>query len=327
MEPSIREAAPETPSAAQTYRFEFLGKGSEYFSIMIVNWFLTGMTLGLYYPWARAKRLRYVYGHTALNNERFHFSGTGKEMFFGFIKLLAIYAVLMAVMTFFAVVIKNPVPAVLCVWAILLTVFPFAVHGSLRYRMSRTSYRGIRFGYRGSRSELIKQFFTGVLFTVLTLGIYAAWLRMKIRRYTHGNIAYGDAVFSNNCSGGRYFFIILKGYFLSIFTFGIYMPWWKARLFNYHIDNMAITKNDQTITCRSTATGGGFFLLMLVNAVITVVTFGFGTAWADMRTQKFIFDNIKLEGTINFDEISQTEEEYTNAFGEDMMDFFDIDFA
>ena len=56
-------------------------------------------------------------------------------------------------------------------------------------------------------------------------------------------------------------------------------------------------------------------------------TLGFGTAWADMRTQKFIFDNIKMEGNINIDEIHQTEEEYTNALGEDAMDFFEIDLA
>ena len=73
------------------YNIEFFGKGSEYFSIMIVNWLLTIITLGLYYPWAKAKKLRYIYGQTALNSERFHFSGTGKEMFLGYIKVIIIY--------------------------------------------------------------------------------------------------------------------------------------------------------------------------------------------------------------------------------------------
>ena len=44
-----------------------------------------------------------------------------------------------------------------------------------------------------------------------------------------------------------------------------------------------------------------------------------------MRIQKFIFDHIKMEGDINFTEISQTEEEYKDAFGEDAMDFFEIE--
>ena len=31
----------------KNYDFEFFGKGSEYFAIMIVNWLLTLVTLGL----------------------------------------------------------------------------------------------------------------------------------------------------------------------------------------------------------------------------------------------------------------------------------------
>ena len=64
-----------------SYKLRFTGNGSEYFGILIVNWFLTIITFGIYYPWARAKSLRYIYGSTTLNNERFHFSGTGLEMF------------------------------------------------------------------------------------------------------------------------------------------------------------------------------------------------------------------------------------------------------
>mgnify|MGYP000272311800 CR=1 FL=1 len=58
---------------------------------------------------------------------------------------------------------------------------------------------------------------------------------------------------------------------------------------------------------------------------IYLFSFGLGIAWADMRIQKFIFDHIKMEGDINFTEISQTEEEYKDAFGEDAMDFFEIE--
>jgi uncharacterized membrane protein YjgN (DUF898 family) len=90
---------------------------------------------------------------------------------------------------------------------------------------------------------------------------------------------------------------------------------------------MEMTKDDQKIKCYSTATGGGFFELIIINLLITVFTLGFGAAWAEMRTQKFIWDNIKMEGDINIEDINQTEEEYKNALGEDAMDFFEIDLA
>lgn len=317
----------QNTNQAQSYRLEFFGKGSDYFAIMIVNWLLTLITLGLYYPWARAKRLRYVYGQTSLNNDRFHFSGTGKEMFRGFIKIILFYIAVIVSFILLLTVIKSPILAILFLYLARFAIIPFAIHGSFRYRMSRTSYRGIRFGYRGNRNELVKNFFKWVLFTVLTLGIYGAWLKMNIRRYTHQNIRFGDVEFSNNANGGEYFILNLKGYFLTIITLGIYYFWWQRDIFNYYIDNMRMEKGEQKIKCYSTATGGGFFGLLTVNFLITVFTLGFGKAWADMRTQKFICNNIKMKGDINFDEIHQTEEEYTNAFGEDAMDFFEIDLA
>ena len=317
----------QNTNQAQSYRLEFFGKGSDYFAIMIVNWLLTLITLGLYYPWARAKRLRYVYGQTALNNERFHFAGTGNEMFRGFIKIILFYVAVIISYMLLLIVVQSPLLAVLFLYLAIFAIIPFAIHGSFRYRMSRTSYRGIRFGYRGDRNELVTNFFKWVFFTIITFGIYGAWLQMNIRRYTHQNIRYGDVEFSNNANGADWFLLNLKGYFLTIITLGIYSFWWQSEIFAYYIDNMRMTKDDKKINCSSTATGGGFFRLLIVNFLITVFTLGFGKAWADMRTQNFICDHVKMEGDINIDEIHQTEEEYTNAFGEDAMDFFEIDLA
>lgn len=311
----------------QNYRLEFFGKGSEYFAIMIVNWLLTLITFGLYYPWARAKRLRYMYGQTALNNERFHFSGTGKELFSGFIKIILFYILMMGGYMMLLTLVKSPLLAILYLYLALFAIIPFAVHGSFRYRMSRTSYRGIRFGYRGVRKELIINFFKWVFFTIITLGLYGAWLQMNLRKYTHKHIRYGDVEFSNEGSGADYFLLNLKGYIFTLITLGIYIFWWQKEIFNFYINHMKMTKGEQSIECSSKATGGGFFKLLVGNFLITVLTLGFGKAWADVRSQKFICDSVHMEGTINIDEIHQTEEEYTNAFGEDAMDFFDIDLA
>ena len=308
----------------QNYHFQFFGKGSEYFAIMIVNWLLTLVTLGFYYPWARAKRLKYTFGQTALNDERFNFAGTGNEMFRGFIKVIVLYITIMAGYGLFFVY-QLIFPAVLFLFLSFFALYPLILHGSFRYRMSRTSYRGIRFGYRGDRAELFKNCIKWSLLSLVTLGIYGAWMSMNIRRYTHQNIRYGDVEFYNNCDGTDWFLLNLKGYLLSLITLGIYSFWWQCDIFNYYIDNMSMHKGGQKIQCYSTATGGGFFSLLIVNLLIVVFTLGFGSAWADMRTQHFIWSNIKMRGDINLDEIHQTEEEYTNAFGEGAMDFFEID--
>src|SRR3990167_1760278 len=100
---------------------------------------------------------------------------------------------------------------------------PLAIHGSYRYRMSRTSWRGIRFGYRGNRNELIKNFFTWIFYTIITLGIYGSWLAMNLRNYLLSNVKLGNIKFKYEGNGGDYFVLNLKGYFLTIITLGIYM--------------------------------------------------------------------------------------------------------
>ena len=307
----------------QSYNLQFLGSGKEWFKIIIINWLLTALTLGIYYPWARAKSLRYIYGKTVLNNEHFHFSGTGKEMFRGFIKVILGYVLLLIV--FFFLNLINPILAVILLYLAILFFIPFAIHGSFKYKMSRTSYRGIRFGYRGDRKEFILNFIKWIFLTIITLGIYSFWMDMQVRKYTHENIRYGDVEFTNTSKGGDWLGVVLIGYFASVFSLGIYFFWWQKDIFEYYINNIGMKKGDQIVKCRSTATGGGFFKLIMGNLLIIIFSFGLGIAWADMRIQKFIFDHIKMEGDINFTEISQTEEEYKDAFGEDAMDFFEIE--
>jgi uncharacterized membrane protein YjgN (DUF898 family) len=244
-------------------------------------------------------------------------------MFRGFIKVILGYVLLL--MMFFFLNLINPILAVILLYLAILFFIPFAIHGSFKYKMSRTSYRGIRFGYRGDRKEFILNFIKWIFLSIITLGIYSFWMDMKVRKYTHENIRYGDVEFTNTSNGGDWFGVVLIGYFATVFSLGIYFFWWQKDIFEYYINNIGMKKGDQIVKCHSTATGGGFFKLIMGNLLIIIFSFGLGIAWADMRIQKFIFDHIKMEGDINFTEISQTEEEYKDAFGEDAMDFFEIE--
>jgi uncharacterized membrane protein YjgN (DUF898 family) len=309
----------------ESYQLEFKGDGTEFFGILLANWILTILTLGFYYPWARAKQLQYIYSHTTLNKESFRFSGTGAEIFKGFIKLVGIYLLVMVFFVLFTRYSESPILAVFLLYAVLLTFVPFIIHGSFRYRMSRTSFRGIRFGYRGDRKELTVQFFRDLLFTVLTLGIYSSWLAMNLRAYTHRHIRFGDVEFSNEASGSAYFLLNLKGNILTLITLGIYSFWWQKDIFNYYIDNMKLRKGDQNVIFLSTATGVDFLKLLVTNFFLLVFTLGIGAAWVEMRTLRFMFSHIKMMGNINLNAVSQTEAEYNDAFGEDAVDFFNID--
>lgn len=328
-EQNIRNEAPtpsEQATVNKTYNLDFHGIGSDYFVILIVNWLLTVVTLGLYYPWAKAKQIKYLYGATSLNNNRFQFSGTGKEMFIGFLKLIVFLFLLGLIAGIFAQS-DNPVFAVIIIYVLLIGLIPFAIHGSYRYRMSRSSWRGIRFGYRGNRGELVKIYLIGILLTLITLGIYGSWFEIKLRKYLLSNIRFGNAEFEYNGNGFDYFLLNIKGFFLTLITLGIYSFWWEKDMFNYLFDNLRLKKqDDQTaVEFRSKATGGNFFALEIINLLILIFTLGIGYAWVTMRTMRFLIDKLELNGDIDLDSLIQTEEEYTEAMGDSTADFFDID--
>jgi uncharacterized membrane protein YjgN (DUF898 family) len=307
------------------YVLRYLGNGFELFKIQLVNLLLQIVTLGLYYPWAKANTLNYVYSHTTLQDHPFTFTGTGKEMFRGYIKLLILLGILFAV--FF--VLANSDHAGWGLFLIYLSIFiliPFALHGSYRYRMAKTMWRGIRFGYTGDRGELATIFFGGIFLTLITLGFYGPWFYMKLRRYLLGHVRMGDANFSYSGTGGDFFVMNLAGYILTIFTLGIYFFWWQRDVFRFFVNNLRLHRNDQMVQFESTATAGGFFSLIAGNFFIILFTLGIGIPWVITRSLKFVANNIQMTGNISLDELEQQQEDFSDASGEDLSDFFDFGF-
>src|SRR5688572_32680873 len=94
----MEEISETYPAAEVPQTFAFKGKGSELFGIQLPNWVLTVITFGIYYPWAKAEKLKYLYQKTELAGSRFKFHGTGKEMFKGFLKAFAVMAVIYGVL-------------------------------------------------------------------------------------------------------------------------------------------------------------------------------------------------------------------------------------
>lgn len=316
----------ENFSKSKSYPVDFKGDGQTYFGIIIINWLLTAVTLGLYYPWAKEKNLKYLYSQTTLNGSPFEFHGTGKEMFKGFIKAIGIFILLYAILLIF-LTLKMVGLGLILFYLGFFALLPIAIHGSYKYRMSRTSWRGIRFGYRGNRNELLINFFKWIGLTLITFGIYGSWFAINLRKYIIGNIRFGDIEMEYNGNGSEYFAINLKGYFLSVFTFGIYMFWWQKEIIEYYINNLKLHKNNEAIDFETTITGGGILKLTVVNIILMIFTLGLAYAWVQMRTFNYIISNIQLEGTIDLDTIHQTEAVYKDATGEDIGDMLDMDFV
>jgi uncharacterized membrane protein YjgN (DUF898 family) len=312
-----------------------------FYGIQVTNLLLTILTFGLYYPWARAASLHYIYQETELEGSRFIFHGTGKEMFRGFIKVFLAFLGLIILFYFLLdgfvqetfgglfddlqIKIYHIIYAIYgagFVFSLLIT--PLVIHGSMKYRLSRTSWRGIHLGYRGSLGEIYKVYFIGLLLTVITLGIYYPWLIVSLRKYVIGNMRMGNVRFAYEGTGGDYFIIQLLGTFGMMFSFGIYYFWYKRDVYNFLIDNIVAYQNEKKCYFQSKMNPPAVFEWVIVNNIVVSMTLGLAIPWAALRSYQFFINYIEIYGDFNADGIHQTEEEYKNAISDDLSTMLDV---
>lgn len=307
----------DEPSAIS---FSFKGDGGKLLGIFIVNMLLIVVTLGLYYPWAKAKVNRYFHSETELEGEPFVFHGTGKEMFIGFIKSIAVIVLLYG--TIFLLVMTfgfwgAALGGVLMI-AFFIFAIPYAIHGSMRYQTSRTSWNQVHWGYRGKLSVFTRKFLVGYILTVLSLGIYGAWYAQSLRRYLISNVRFGNIEFNYKGDGLTYLLMNLKGILLTICTAGIYFFWYNKDIFNYTVENTSAKHGEEEITFESELTGGALFGHIITNMLLIIFTLGIGFPWAIVRTLRFTYGHIRINGNFNVENLSNTEAEYNDAMGEEL---------
>jgi uncharacterized membrane protein YjgN (DUF898 family) len=309
-----------------TKSLKFNGSHSELVGLRIINNILKVITFSFYYPWAKVKELKYMYNETEFMQSRFVFHGTGNEVFKGFIKAIVLFGSLYIILLLCSYTenVTLTIIGASIFYAGFLALVPLAIHGSLRYRLSRTSWRGIHFGYRGKLKEFYTLYLKNIFFTVITLGIYSAWMRVEINKYTRGNIRFGNIQFSFVGKGLDLFLINLKGIVFSILTLGIYTFWYYKNRLMFEVNNTKIIQNGEIINLRSTLSPGEIFKLLIVNYIIIIFTFGIGTGIAINRATRVLFQNIEFEREIDADAIQQTEEEYKDATGDDLVGILDI---
>lgn len=311
----------------QTTHFSFTGRGSEYFAIEIVNILLTILTLGLYYPWAKAKSLQYLYRKTELAGTPFVFHGTGKEMFIGFIKGFAVFLVFYAILLYG--IFSEDFGTLMLSYGVFMLGFlalvPVALHGMMRYRTSRTSWRGIHMGYRGELSDMFSTYIGGFFLTILTFGIYGSWFVVKLRKQIIDNVRFGNVSLRYTGEGADLFLIHLKGYFLSIFTLGIYFFWYTKNLLHFYVNNIVVLQEDGTYSrLQCDVSGWDVLKLTVGNILIVVCTLGLGIPFVTTRTMSLILNNTVMSGHFDADALVQTEEAYGSATYEGMTDMMDI---
>jgi uncharacterized membrane protein YjgN (DUF898 family) len=142
----------EWAAAGEDRAIRFTGNWREYLPIAATNALLTICTLGIYRFWAVARERRYLWSRTHVIDDSLEWTGTGKEMFFGFLIVIAILAPFFIFLQFLfpALVARGKMEAATGImflfYIALIYLGGFARFRALRYRLSRSWWHGIRGG-------------------------------------------------------------------------------------------------------------------------------------------------------------------------------------
>ena len=145
----------------------FTGSGWELFKLYIGNYLLSILTLGVYSFWAKAAVRRYLWGNIELFDETLEYTGTGGELFRGFLLALLLGGILLAVL--YASSLLVPIFGAVLLSVILIPVKHFASYQALRYRLTRTRWCGIRGNMSGSSIAYAMRGSGYTLLSLLTL--------------------------------------------------------------------------------------------------------------------------------------------------------------
>jgi uncharacterized membrane protein YjgN (DUF898 family) len=218
-------------------RFEFTGSGAEYFRIWVVNLLLTIGTLGVYSAWAKVRRLQYLYRNTRVAGSIFDYHGDPKAILKG--RVLALGLVVAYKISYDV----SPVAA-LVIAGILIAITPWLLARSIRFKLANTSYRGLRFQFRGTVAQAYRMlilfpislavigfflwtltsfseragpgvFLLVVTLLLLTVAVTVPLAHYSLKRYHHDNADFGHTPFSFRARAGDFFAIYgtAVGYF------------------------------------------------------------------------------------------------------------------
>lgn len=216
--------------AIKENRIELDPSGLELFFLYIKIILLSVITLGIYSFWGRVEITKYILNHIRFMDERFDYHATGMERFLGFLKVIGVlilylialsgiyYGLMFTVNQVFAEAISGLINA-----AVIIVATPLVIVGSLRYRLSRTSYRSVRFRFTGKIAELMRVFYSGILMSIITLGIYGPWFMVKMSKFLWSRIQYGNASFEFDGKGFDIFKIHVAYIFGLIVWFFVYL--------------------------------------------------------------------------------------------------------
>jgi uncharacterized membrane protein YjgN (DUF898 family) len=192
-------AAARTAEGDRAIRFT--GSWREYLPIAVTNALLIICTLGIYRFWAAARQRRYLWSRTEFIDDKLEWTGTGKEMFFGFLIVICVLAPFFLFFQFLfpALIARGKADAAFGIFTLfyiaLIYLGGFARFRALRYRLSRTYWHGIRGGSDDPGWNYGGEYLGRIALSAMTMFIVYPWAATRLWNSRWSAMSFGPLQF------------------------------------------------------------------------------------------------------------------------------------
>jgi uncharacterized membrane protein YjgN (DUF898 family) len=332
------------------HRLQFTATVSEYSRLWLANLALTIITLGLYGPWAKVRRERYLLGHTVLDGATFDYTANPVKILKGRLFVIGVFVL--------ASVTKSLSPIVFLILFIIpiAVVYPWAVTMAVRFRCRYTSYRNIQFSFSGRPVDTFWRLVAPSLLSAVSLGALFPWAQHKGRKYIIEHAGYGVDRFSFNASVRSfytaYFWSVVLASSLLIISIsarialplfvGSHSLFKSASLILLALSGFAIfaayflvrgwilrlTCNSMTLGEYRIATAldpRQYTWIAASNLIIRILSFGLLTPLCVIRMRRYLVESISLYGPQSIDQFVAARQQEISSLGDQAADIYDLD--
>jgi len=329
---------------------------------------LTIVTLGIYRFWATTREREYLWNKTDFIDERLEWTGKGMELFVGFIMAFLLIGLPLIVIQLISQGLIFRGEAILAaVMTLMMFLLLFYLTGvayfrALRYRLSRTYWRGIRGGSDDPGFQYGVAYMWKSVLGWLPIFLGVPWAMISLWNDRWNAMSFGPHRFSATAEWKplmkRYllFYLVPFLVFIGAVVFGISMAASGGTSSTLGSTGMAVGAIFAIVAVLSfylflplaalayyskyfrLAVGGlrlhnlefdfrarapDWILFFLANMAIVICTLGIGYIFMPYRNWKFFVDHMEAYGEINIDDLTQSET-VVAKHGEGLLDAFDV---
>ena len=191
--------APQLPANAETLVFSYVERKG-LLKLTVINFLLGIVTLGFYRFWAKTHVRKHIWSCVHINGEPLEYTGTGMELFKGFLMVFAIFGLPYAIFSGTVYLVHGPEsPLHIIAYVVLIfliqVLWGFAIYKARKYQLSRTKWRGIRGALVGSAMIYSLLYFGSQIARSMSMGWATPVMNTVLQEQITNDMRFGDAAF------------------------------------------------------------------------------------------------------------------------------------